>query len=237
MHLEQRIARSEWPVGGRLPSEHDLAKEYGVSRMTIRQALDLLQDEGVITRQRPAGTFVARHPPKLTTTLSIPVNFLRDLHRSGHASEVTLAGITVGPIAGVEAARGLRLEPHQPAVHYERIISVQGAAFACVRSMVPSLYCPGLERFPTINDSIHATIEAHFGITIVRADHWLEATRAGEVDAGMLRAPADSPILALTSLYYDREDRPIEYVTTYWLADIVKLHLETSVKDQDLHGH
>lgn len=237
MHLEQRIARGEWPLGGRLPSENDLAKEYAVSRMTIRQALDVLQNDELIRRQRPTGTFVARRPPKLASTLSIPVNFLRDLNRSGHTSEVKLETISVGPIASEEAAQSLGLEPHQSAIHYERSISMHGAAFARVQSIVPSALCPGLERFPVINDSIHATIETHFGIAIVRADHWIEAAKASDVDLAMLKATVDSPILVLTSLYYDRDDRPIEYVMTYWLADVMKLHLQTSVKGQDLLGH
>lgn len=63
-YFRQRIARGDWPVGGRLPTVEQLAAECGVASMTLRRALDILAAEGLITRHRARGTFVAARPPR-----------------------------------------------------------------------------------------------------------------------------------------------------------------------------
>lgn len=73
-HFVRRIEIGEWPVGKQIPTVEDLASEYGVARMTIRQALDKLEADGLIERFRAKGTFVKRQP-KSELWCEVPTDF------------------------------------------------------------------------------------------------------------------------------------------------------------------
>src|SRR5205085_8312652 len=81
--IRQRVARGQWPKGHQLPTNDELAHEFGVSRVTIRQAVDLLARDGLIEAQQGRGTFVTGKPVKdrwlqVETTLSELADFYRD---------------------------------------------------------------------------------------------------------------------------------------------------------------
>lgn len=236
-NIEHRIAIGEWAVGARLPSETDLAKQYGVSRMTIRQALGELENDEIVIRQRPTGTFVSRQPKKLAPTLSIPVNFLQGLNTMGHTSNIETVAVRVTPNTSDEIATELGIKNDDPLIEYIRHVTVNGSPVARVQSVVPCSKCPGLENFPLINNSIHSTIEEHFSFSIVQANHWIEAVKASAEDQEILGAKENSPILLLTSVYMDQNNQPIEHVLTYWLGDVMKLRLRSSVSDARIPSH
>src|SRR5581483_299409 len=75
LSLKQRLASGEWNSGMQLRTEPELAKEYGVSRMTMRQALAEMVKEGLVTRQRGSGTFVTNLHSQVAPTLSFPISF------------------------------------------------------------------------------------------------------------------------------------------------------------------
>src|SRR5690606_23752253 len=64
--LERSLTSGELPIGSQLPSEHDLCREYTVSRNTLRKALELMEYEGLISRSRGKGSFVKKHPASPT---------------------------------------------------------------------------------------------------------------------------------------------------------------------------
>lgn len=227
MSVEHRIAAGEWELGDRLPSEQRLAEHYGVSRTTMRQALTVLERDHLIVRQRPSGTFVALRPEKLAPTLSIPVSFIQTLNMSGHDTAIEAVTSTLETVPSAEIAATLGIGPESQVTRYDRVMTVDGALVARVYSLVPEERCPGLHRFEIIENSIHKTIREHFGIVVQEADHWIEAMVSRPPVSETLDVRDGSPLLTLTSVYYDQCQNPIEHVTTYWLADIMKLHLHS----------
>jgi len=232
--LEQRISSGEWNLGERLPSEVALAKDYDVSRMTIRQALTELEKDGIIIRRRPTGTFLARIPRKLAPTLSIPVSLLQGLNSQGYTSAISTDFIGVSDVLSADIAELLQLNSTAKTIQINRSITVNKTLVARVQSVIPHARCPGLEDIPLKNNSIHETIEEHFGITIVRANHWIESIIAKHDEIPLLKDTMAGAMLKLTSVYEDQDATPVEYVLTYWLGDMMTLHLQT---ERAAHAH
>lgn len=229
MSIEQRIASGEWPVGTKLPSELDLAEYYEVSRVTIRQSLTELEKDGIVSRERPQGTFVTRLPHKISPTIGLPATFVETLRFAGHMSNAETLSVAIVKAPSPEIAAMLKAEPDDQFIQYDRLVMTDGAPLAWAQSIIPYSRFPGLENMPLKNNSIHATIEEHFGASTANAEHWIEATMPTADDVRILQASVDRPILAISSVYYDHDEQPIGYMMTHWLGDLMKMHVQASV--------
>ncbi|MGC4105888.1 MAG: GntR family transcriptional regulator [Thermomicrobiales bacterium] len=236
MNIEQRIAAGDWQIGERLPSERDLAETYGTSRMTMRQALAVLERDGIVIRRRPGGTFVSLRPEKLAPTMSIPVSFVQTLIMSGRNSSLETLSTMHKPVPSAEIARQLGIRRDGMVTQIDRLIRVEGTPTARVCSLVPAALCPGLYEMPLVADSIHVTMRQHFGIMVVAADHWIETGSASPGIARDLDLEHGSNVLVLVSRYCNEAALPVEYVTTHWRADVVKLHLRSQIGEEGI-GH
>ena len=85
-HIKEEIEDGKWQVGDRIPAERDLAEEFGVSRMTLRQAVQTLVDEGILERRVGAGTFVARK--KVQEKMSGITSFTELMENQGNIPQV-----------------------------------------------------------------------------------------------------------------------------------------------------
>lgn len=111
---------------GRLPPEAPLARELGVSRATMRAALQSLEEDGVISRRRRHGTMVNQQVLDGGLPLNRLVSFRELVERAGHAATVDPLVRTVGP-APADAARALRLTADEDCLHVERLLRAGGA--------------------------------------------------------------------------------------------------------------
>ncbi|MEV7090474.1 GntR family transcriptional regulator [Streptomyces sp. NPDC093085] len=130
--LEQRLTAGEIPTGQRLPSENDLCKEFGLSRATVRQALQVLESQGLVTRIANRGVFAAQ-PPAADDgwTIQQPQGFLENAlgHRNRSVATVVLRH---GPaILPAFACRNLQVPEHTGGYELVRLRTLNG---------VPALY-------------------------------------------------------------------------------------------------
>ncbi|NJN98810.1 MAG: GntR family transcriptional regulator [Anaerolineales bacterium] len=131
--------RGEWQPDDILPSEIELMEQYSVSRITVRQALDELVNEGLIYRQRGRGTFVAH--PTVEQGLTRIISFTEDMRQRGFTpgTEVLFAGLEP---ATPEVAAQLQLEPGVELVRLERL------RLADNEPMSIEEFAPGASRLP-----------------------------------------------------------------------------------------
>lgn len=126
-HICERIDSGEWPEGHRVPSEHELVRDLGVSRMTANRAVRELANEGYLTRIQGVGTFVAEH--QVQSEIVQIRNIAEEIAERGHRhrsdlrelSEVT-ATAAIGKIFGIEAGAKVF---HSLVVHYENDVPIQ----------------------------------------------------------------------------------------------------------------
>jgi GntR family transcriptional regulator len=194
--LAERIARGEYETGAAIPGELELAREFGVSRGTIRQAVERLVRSGLIVRQRGRGSFVARGP--IDYPLGSFYSFAHEMAGRGIAeSSRVLAQRRVRPSASV--ARALALEEGATAVRIVRLRLAGDRPFLLETSHVPDALVPSLVEADLSRGSIYDVMDAD-GVRLTRVTEHVRSVAIDARAAEALQARTGSPGFALERL-------------------------------------
>lgn len=200
--------------GSRLPSESELCERFGVSRMTARAALQILDNEGLIVRKRGRGTFVASRP--VQRLLGSPLSFTESMRRRGLTTSSRL--LAAGEIEATPkdtAALGLA-EGDRPLL-LERLRLVSDVPMAIERAILhPSLREVLDEDLAA--GSLHDALE-RMGRIPTRAQAWVSARVADSRERKLLDLDDPAVILAERRVITDQEDRPLEHTETGYAAE------------------
>jgi GntR family transcriptional regulator len=213
--IERKIAAGEWTPERPIPPELALAEEYGVSRITVRQALDELVKEGRIYRQRGRGTFVS--PPKIAQTLAHLTGLAEELALRGMAPRVTV--LTHGVVsAGHRVAEALHLQPEAQVLYIRRLVEVGERPLFVDDSYFPWELAAVLTRERVAAAPIYTLLESA-GRLPSEGEQWLEAVAlSGEV-ARLLGVEPGTPGLAITRVTKDQMGAPIEWTEAIYRGD------------------
>jgi GntR family transcriptional regulator len=206
--LRMRLVGGEWPAGKRLPSETELAAQYGVARMTIRQAVGVLASEGLVVRRQGLGTFaVDRRPTRSADEL---LSFTEEMRRQGHQVRTKLisAAVEQPPPAAREA---LQLGVSAASVMVRRVRLVDGCPVIVQNSWLPYARFAGLDADPLLDGSLYAMLETRYGVSIVRAKQVFAAVAVDQPDAEILGLQPCEPVLQIARTTYDISNRIIEF--------------------------
>ncbi len=200
--------------GDPLPSEAELAVQFGVSRMTARQAVQNLAAEGLVRRQRGSGTYIAPRP--LHRHSGPLMSFTADMHRRGKtaSSQLLTAELRTPTAADVEA---LGLEPDTRIVALSRLRLADGAPMAIESASLPAVFASVLAG-DLEHGSLHEALRG-LGREPAIALSWISARLAKAGEAKLLELPARSPLLIERRIIFDLEDRPLEHTETAYAAD------------------
>lgn len=227
--LQNRIRSGEWKATNRLPSETQLSTEYGVSRMTVRQALAELDNDGLVIRKQGSGTFIqesAQSHGRVTVTMSSTLSVSQALKDMGYDPEIRLIQATAIPVPSEEIATALQIEPDDTVVYFQRNFIVDGKCMAITRSFLPDRMVEGILDRPLEGESVQQTLYSRHGIIDERCQRWIEAVRATDNDAELLGVEPGSPLMVMTSLFFDYKSQPIDYVRSVWPGDSIRVFLE-----------
>lgn len=219
-------------VGEALPAERMLATELGVSRMTLRRAIDELVLDGLVVRRQGAGTFVAA--PKVARPLAA-TSFSEDMRRRGLVpSSVTLGVETIH--AGAQLARRLEVSPADRILRIVRQRSADGQPMALETLHVPTTIVPELTPADLTDGSFYELLASR-GIQLERAVQTIEPTVTDEGESDRLAVPLHSPAFLFERTSRDVEGRVVEFVRSVYRGDRYKLTAELRVGvDADLVG-
>lgn len=223
--LQRRIARQEWNVGDKLPSEFDLADAYEVSRVTIRRALTELEKDEIVVRQRPTGTFVNKTPAMLSPTVGIMVDITSSLREAGHETEITTMGLDVTYDVPDETRVFLGTTANDGHVVIKRLITVDQSPFAWIQNILSLRRYPDLPERGLSNNSVQQTLFDLDGATTGSSDHWIRVAAATPEDVELLRVTPDSVIMKLDTAFSDQDHVPLVYMCTRLITDQMRLHL------------
>jgi GntR family transcriptional regulator len=219
--LAADIAAGRLSAGDRLLPEREFAAEWGVSRMTLRQALDTLERRGLITRAvgRYGGTFV--NEPKVQRDLS---------HYRGLSDELSAQGIAIGAreisavvrTAGPAVAGTLQIEPTAQIYEIARTRLANGRPVALERTVYPAARYPGLLDHP-LDGSLSELMRREYGETPQRSMEYLEPVLAGPEEARALEVAAGAPLMYVERVVYDRSDTPVELSREHFRGDRTRM--------------
>jgi DNA-binding GntR family transcriptional regulator len=197
--LRRRVESGEYAAGGLLPSESELSAAHAVSRVTVRKALDLLRDEGLIDARQGFGWFVAVDPVR--QALGRLGTIEEQLSELGVASERRVVGFRF--VAAPRYAREVLAV--DDVLEVRRVNLADGQPFARV-----TVWCPGeLGANLSRADVERAPFYELLQVPIGRATQTIAAGAAGRTDAELLAIPVGSPVLRCERITRDVDDRPI----------------------------
>jgi len=215
--LERKLENGEWPAGSAIPTEMELVKTYGISRTTVRLALDDLVKAGRIHRQRGRGTFVCQ-PVRLQPTAPL-LSFVDELAGRGLEPSTTVTDCRQVPAPQV-VAMTLELPGGSPALYVRRIVSVVGHPVFVEESYFRpelALALPAQAVQVRARPVYELLAAAH--ILPAEGEQWLEAVTLSEEMARALRVAPESPGLVAARITRSLAGQPLEYSKATYRAD------------------
>jgi GntR family transcriptional regulator len=221
--LKERIVSGELAAGERLPGEPQLATAHGMSRVTVRRALDGLARDGLIRRRAGSGTYVRtrERPKQLTGDLT---NMLAHLATMGRETEVKL--LAFGYVTPPPAVAGaLSMEADEEAQHAVRVRMIAGAPFSHLTTYVPGRIGRLFSEQDLAETPMLALLERS-GVIADRAEQTISATLAAPDAAAALGVEIGAPLLSLVRVVRDRHGNGIEYLAALYRPDRHRFHME-----------
>jgi GntR family transcriptional regulator len=216
--LRKQILRGEkWKPGDMIPPESELVEHYGVSVITIRQALDKLSTQGLIYRQRGRGTFVA-HQTLEQSTVRI-VSFTQDMLQRGLKPSSRILSSRLVP-ASTEIAGKLDIAEGTELARLERLRLADNEPMGIETSHLVHRYCPGvLTRHDYASASLSDALERDYGIRNSSAKQVIRAISASPEIAHSLSIPPKSAVLFIERVTYSQDDIPVEFLRIHYRGD------------------
>ncbi len=220
--LRQSIISGERSPDARMPSERVLAQRYGISRMTARQALRALVQEGYAYTRTGSGTFV--HPAPIKQQLQLLTSFSEDARSRGVSARSEILSAEIAPASG-EAALRLCVKDHAEVVTLRRLRYVGETPMAIETSHIPYRLCPEiLARFDFRKESLYRVLTEIYNHRFAWAEQTILARPATPEEARLLGIKLSMPVLAMLRLTYDSGSQPVEFVRSIYRSDQYQLH-------------
>jgi GntR family transcriptional regulator len=206
-------------VGEAIPSERQLSAELGVSRLTLRAALDELAREGYVVRRRGSGTFVSE--PKIAQELTM-TSFTEDMRRRGMEPGSRTLGLEIVP-AGARLGRFLHVSPSEPIVVAKRLRLADRETMAIETLHVREALVPGLTQRDLDGQSFYEILRDRFGIVIAGGAQTIEPTVTNEEESVALGIPLHSPAFLFERVTHSESNEIVEFVHSIYRGDRYRL--------------
>ncbi|MET8249430.1 GntR family transcriptional regulator [Streptomyces sp. NPDC005202] len=229
--LLEQIRQGELTPGQRLGSERHLAAELGVSRSTLRQALGVLENEGVVRRVpgRGGGTFVSDalgdDRGKVERDLSTVVGVPAYLRSQGFTAGTRILGTAIRA-ADEATADALGLTSEALVLEVVRIRLADGIPISLERAQLPADQFPGLLEMP-LGGSLYELLEDRFGVVPDTAVERIEVVEASADQARILGVEAGAPLLSIERTTSTGDGKPFEFSHDLFRADRTRIVVHT----------
>jgi GntR family transcriptional regulator len=216
------------PEGSRLPAERDLAERFGVSRMTLRQALDELGREGRVQRVPGSGTFTRRPTVAMGPFLT---SFTEDMRARGLQPSARLIGFT-RTAASAEAAEALGVAEGSEVLWMERLRLADGEPMCIEVAQLPVRFERPLEEGDP-EQSVHDLLRKA-GAAPTSLRRRVRAVAARQREALLLGLTDGAPMLEVLDVFADASGRPIQYARSRYRSDRYEVwtSVHTAVADR-----
>lgn len=226
MTLAARIREGMYDATG-LPGERVLAGEFGAARVTIRTALQRLQDQGLVLRNERRGTVAtARDTTRRPRLLREHVDKFLDRGRRDRRKVLSFGWVPASPFV----AQQLGVVAGEKVLRVVRLRSNEGGTLTYTEVQVPRSIAPAVSR-PALERKAFVQLLEEHGIRFGAADQVVTCEPAGYEVASALGIPIGSPIMKLTRVLYDVDGAPVQLFTAWYRADRFQLRVTLSRKE------
>lgn len=226
--IEEYIGRNCLKPHDRLPSERTLSELWGVNRLTLREAIEKLINEGKLYSLHGKGTFVAE--PKYLEDVNCFISFTSGWQADGHA--VSSRKLSLKRIEANRAlSKNLAISPGSEVYELKRVRALNGAPLSIETAYLPAAVCPGLEKFDFEQGSLYETLEKQYGIKPAKQRQVANLAVLTRKEGEYLEAREGDAAFFITGIMTDAEGTPIEYSTAVVRADRYALQKHLSAEE------
>lgn len=216
--LRAEIERGTYQPGDRLPAESELIQRYGISRITVRQALDELETEGVVIRRHGKGTYVAEQ--RIEQDLVRLTDFVEDMEMAGLAPSSQVLAFTREP-ANQVVAEALALRKDEEVVRIDRLRLANDRPIAYDTTWMPLRFGLLLSEAALANETIYHILETRYSIPVEAGTFHITAATATPEQAKLLALTAGTGLLLIQRISYTTGDVPVYVQERYYRPDRV----------------
>lgn len=203
----------------RLPSERELSQKYGISRMTIRQALQSLIREGLLYTRIGKGTYVGEIRLEQGRTLT---GFSQEMVRRGLKPSSILLEASIVPASG-EIAAALAIDENSGVVRMSRLRMANNQVIAIEIAYLPHALCPGLLDYDFSKASLYDVLQNKYGIHLVSAEQTMESALANNHELKVLQLKSPAAVLRMKRATSSEQGAIVEYTESVYRGDRYKL--------------
>lgn len=235
LQLQRRIgdavATGHLKPGDSLPPERDMAALTGLSRVTVRKAVEGLVAQGTLVQRRGSGTFVAPPVERMEQALSLLTSFTEDMARRGKTVESHWISRKLEPPAP-EEIMALGLGAGDRVARLERVRCSDGVPLAIERASIPPSVLPDPE---VVTGSLYAVLQQG-GNRPVRAVQRITAANLGERDAALLGVATGTAGLKIERIGYLANGRVVEFTRSLYRGDAYDFAVELKLSPEQQRG-
>lgn len=202
--------------GEMMPSERHLSEQFGVSRPTLRAAIEDLTRDGLLVRSHGRGTFTTPHKISQELAPASAGNFTVPPAEGDWRSEVI--DFRIEP-AGARLGRRMELSPSSALRYIQRVRVVDGAPMAIERIRIPAELVPGLEPADVETGSLYQLLRMRFEVVVAGAVQTTEPTVTDEEESRLLGVPLHAPALLFERTTRDTSGRVVELARSIYRGD------------------
>ena len=221
-HLKERIFDGDF-ADGRIPSESDLATDFGVSRTTIRDALGRLEQEGAIYRRQGAGTFVNQPGLQIKSRLEEIWSYEKVLEEHGYTPSVRL--LNVDNVAADETLAGeLGIEPGEALLVMAKLFLEDEVPVVLTYNRIPIRHLKG-DMTAHREKPIYSFLEANSDRRLAYYVSDIIPVALSEVEAGRLEVAEGTPAICFEEVGFDANNEPVVHATSFFRDDLLRFRL------------
>jgi GntR family transcriptional regulator len=221
--LRARIEDGTYSVDDQLPSEHQLSEWFGVSRITVRRALQTVENEGLIYRRQGLGSFVRDR--RTRQGLVRLTDFAQDMDQAGlEASSSVLQREQIE--APPDISGPLQLDPGTTVLQLDRLRLGNDTPVAFDQTWLPLFYAQLLEGHDLAYDTIYRILETEYEIPVLRGRYRISAVDASASVSEALGIAEGRALLLIDRLSLTQGDKPVYFQRRYYRSDRVAYELE-----------
>jgi len=227
--LKEMIEGVVYSPGDQIPSERELSEQLGVSRMTVRRAIENLIRRGLLERRSTNGTYVRQPQVLRRVGKDFAMGLTQLLVQEGvnPGSRLISFQITLAPL---KIAEKLGLRVGAPVIVLRRVRTANATPFCIETSYLPADLLPGLEAEDFVNNaSLYDILRQRYNVRMVKNDETLKLSFATPDEADLLELKPGAPVLLLRCVVMDQNDRRMEYLVSVTHPELVVFHSMTSL--------
>lgn len=220
--LRQQIEDGVFKVDDKLPSENELCQKFDVSRVTVRKALQTLENEQLIYRSQGLGSFVQDSRPRQSFIQL--TDFVEDMRRAGMEASSSVIECKV-VTAEKKIASVLNLDPESTVLRLDRLRMGDGQPIAFDITWLPMFYGQLIEGHELQEHTIYGILEQEYDIPVEKGYYRIEAENADSYLSEHLKVDEGQALLLIDRLSLTVGEKPIYYQKRYYRSDRIVYEL------------